>query len=244
MPQVKYNKIYDDLKEKIERGVYRTNTYLPSEHSLIKEYDCSRNTVRRAIEKLGEDGYIQSMHGKGVIVIYDSLTGASDLPDPHDIDELYRRTKRDGSSLDIKVLSFNELEVDDNLSEVTGFVPGERCIRVIRVFSVDGEAVSLEKSLFKASAVRGLDEEKASKSVYQYMEEVLSDMAVTIQQKITIEAAGDEDRKYLDMKDLCGIAVIRKRAFNTSGSLFEFTEIRRRSDWFTIIQQIQRKKRK
>ena len=70
MPRMKYNRIYEDLKQKIERGVYRTNTYLPSEYSLIKEYDCSRNTVRRAIEQLGRDGYIQSMHGKGVIVIY------------------------------------------------------------------------------------------------------------------------------------------------------------------------------
>lgn len=243
MPRVKYNKIYEDLKQKIERGVYRTNTYLPSEYSLIKEYDCSRNTVRRAIEQLGKDGYIQSMHGKGVIVIYDTLTGARDLPDPQELDNLYQ-AERDGRSFEIKVLSIAPIEVDEALSEMTGFVAGERCIRVVRVFVIDGEAVSLENSLFKASCVRGLTEEIASGSIYKYLEEELDDMAMTIQQKITIEPADEEDKRHLDMKDTCSVAVIRKRAFNMTGSLFEFTEVRRRSDWFVVIQQIQRKKRK
>ena len=244
MPRVKYNKIYEDLKQKIERGVYRTNAYLPSEYSLIKEYDCSRNTVRRAIDQLGKDGYIQSMHGKGVIVIYDTLTGANNLPDPQDIDNLYHEASREGRTYEIKVLLLSPVEVDETMSELTGFAAGERCIRVNRVFLIDGEAVSLEKSLFKASCVRGLTAEKAAGSIYQYMEEELEDMAMTIQQKITVEAASDEDRRYLDMRDNNSVAVIRKRAFNVTGTLFEFTEVRRRSDWFIVIQQIQRKKKK
>lgn len=244
MPRVKYNKIYEDLKQKIERGVYRTNTYLPSEYSLIKEYDCSRNTVRRAIEQLGRDGYIQSMHGKGVIVIYDMLTGVKDLPDPQEIDSMYHEAEQEGHSLVIKVLALSPVEVDEALSGITGFVPGERCVRADRVFVIDGEAVSLEKSLFKASCVRGLDKEKAAGSIYRYMEEELDDMALTIQQKITIQAAGEEDKQYLDLKEHGSVAVIRKRAFNMTGSLFEFTEVRRRPDWFVVIQQIRRKKKK
>ena len=35
-----------------------------------QEYDCSRNTVRRAIGRLAGEGYVQSLHGKGVRVIY------------------------------------------------------------------------------------------------------------------------------------------------------------------------------
>ncbi len=244
MPQIKYNKIYMDLKEKIERGVYRTNTYLPSEYSLIKEYDCSRNTVRRAIEQLGKDGYIQSMHGKGVIVIYDMLTGAKDIPDPQEIDSMYSLSERDDADVRIKVLTFGPLEIDEALSEATGFVVGERCFRVVRVFLIDGEAVSLEKSILKASAVRGLDEKKAEGSIYRYMEENLEDTAVTIQQLITVERAGDEDRSLLNMKQFGGVAVIKRRAFNSAGSLFEFTEIRRRPDWFRMTQQIRRKRKK
>ena len=42
----------------------------PSENTLVKEFDCSRNTIRRAIGQLASEGYVQSIHGKGVRIIY------------------------------------------------------------------------------------------------------------------------------------------------------------------------------
>ena len=70
MPKAKYDYIYRDLKEKIENEYYTYQEMLPSEHTLIQEYDCSRNTVRRAISELTSEGYVQPMHGKGVRNIY------------------------------------------------------------------------------------------------------------------------------------------------------------------------------
>ena len=65
MPKAKYDHIYKDLKEKIETEFYGYQQMLPSENEFVKEYGCSRNTVRRAIAELTADGYVQPMHGKG-----------------------------------------------------------------------------------------------------------------------------------------------------------------------------------
>ena len=70
MPRAKYAEIYKDLKYKIENGEYEFQELLPSENTLILEYDCSRNTIRRAISELVSDGYVQTMQGKGVRNIY------------------------------------------------------------------------------------------------------------------------------------------------------------------------------
>ena len=70
MPKAKYDQIYRDLKEKIETEVYSYQEMLPSEHMLVREYGCSRNTVRRALAELTADGYVQPMHGKGVRNIF------------------------------------------------------------------------------------------------------------------------------------------------------------------------------
>ena len=70
MPAAKYDAIYRSLREAIEHQEYPYQSTLPSEHQLIQMYDCSRNTVRRAIAQLGEEGYVQSVHGKGVLVLY------------------------------------------------------------------------------------------------------------------------------------------------------------------------------
>ena len=71
MGKIKYDKIYEDLKEKIESEVYKNQQKLPSENNLVKEYKCSRNTLRRAVAQLASSGYVQSLHGKGVYVIYE-----------------------------------------------------------------------------------------------------------------------------------------------------------------------------
>ena len=70
MPRSIYESIYRDLKLKIEDGTYEYQEMLPSEHSLIQVYDCSRNTVRRAIASLVSDGYVQTIQGKGVRCIF------------------------------------------------------------------------------------------------------------------------------------------------------------------------------
>ena len=51
--------IYYALKERIESGAYPVGQLLPSENTLLEEFGCSRNTVRRAIAELTADGYVQ-----------------------------------------------------------------------------------------------------------------------------------------------------------------------------------------
>ena len=61
MPKAKYEGIYRSIKKRIEAQDYPYQSLLPSENTLIAEYACSRNTVRRAIAELIADGYVQSM---------------------------------------------------------------------------------------------------------------------------------------------------------------------------------------
>lgn len=70
MPKMKYEQIYKDLKQKIEGEEYPYQEFLPSENTLVQIYHCSRNTVRRAIGALVTDGYVQTLHGKGVRNIF------------------------------------------------------------------------------------------------------------------------------------------------------------------------------
>lgn len=72
MPKTKYTDIYKSLKTKIETGEYEFQELLPSENSLILTYNCSRNTIRRAISALVTDGYVQTMQEK-VSVIFSNL---------------------------------------------------------------------------------------------------------------------------------------------------------------------------
>lgn len=64
----KYIQIYEDLARQIKDQTLKANSFLPSEHQLEKIYQTSRSTVRKALERLKERGFIRSIHGKGWMV--------------------------------------------------------------------------------------------------------------------------------------------------------------------------------
>ena len=66
--QLKYYKMHHDLEEQIHRGELRAGDRVPSENQLAAVYQVSRQTVRKALAILEQEGYIYAMHGKGTFV--------------------------------------------------------------------------------------------------------------------------------------------------------------------------------
>ena len=119
MPRIKFNEIYKDLKAKIETMEYEYQQMLPSENTMVDIYHCSRNTVRRAIGMLADDGYVQSLHGKGVRVIYQPVATNSFLMGG--IESFQESARRNHRETITKVVQFDEITCDERLSRRTGF---------------------------------------------------------------------------------------------------------------------------
>lgn len=64
----KYQVIAEWLEQKIAEGSYRPGEKLPSEQELRDQFDVSRQTVRRALEVLEEQGLTYGQQGKGTFV--------------------------------------------------------------------------------------------------------------------------------------------------------------------------------
>jgi len=62
----RYVEIADELRARIEAGVYAETGKLPSERMLTEEFDAARNTVRDALQLLRVDDLIESRGGSGV----------------------------------------------------------------------------------------------------------------------------------------------------------------------------------
>lgn len=68
MNNPQYIILHNDLKFKILTGEFKEGELLPSENILCKEYNCTRSTVRKALDLLLNEGYILKKQGKGSIV--------------------------------------------------------------------------------------------------------------------------------------------------------------------------------
>lgn len=65
-----YKQIVEDVKSNIALGNYLRGEKIPSEFELSAMFSVSRVTVRRAIEELAKEGYLESRQGKGTFVTY------------------------------------------------------------------------------------------------------------------------------------------------------------------------------
>lgn len=65
----KFITIYKDIAQQIEGGRWKAEEILPSEHELTAQYGTSRETVRKALHMLAQNGYIQKIRGKGSVVL-------------------------------------------------------------------------------------------------------------------------------------------------------------------------------
>ena len=54
----KYERIANDMKEKIESGVYKPNDQLPFEAEMCDHYGVSRITVKKAMDLLVNEGLV------------------------------------------------------------------------------------------------------------------------------------------------------------------------------------------
>jgi len=63
-----YHWLSQTLRDEIARGVYKPGDALPTEHALMRRYELSITTVRRAVHDLAREGLIYRQAGKGTFV--------------------------------------------------------------------------------------------------------------------------------------------------------------------------------
>ena len=239
MPKAKYNQIYRDLKEKIETEVYSYQEMLPSEHMLVREYGCSRNTVRRALAELTADGYVQPMHGKGVRNIFRPVEQAAfTVGGIESFKESSARNKRKGTT---QVLQFAEIIADEKIEKRTGFRKGICLYYIQRLRFLNGIPLILDHNYFLKEAVPGLTPEIASQSIYDYLEGTLGITITTSKRTLTVEHVTQIDEKYIDLKDYNCMAVITSQTFDDNGIQFEYTQSRHHPDFFRFQDVATRK---
>ena len=62
---LKYLQIEEDLKKMILSEEIMPGDRLPSENVLAQQYSVSRQTVRKALADLENEGYVYAVHGSG-----------------------------------------------------------------------------------------------------------------------------------------------------------------------------------
>ena len=232
MPKSIYEDIYRDLKNKIENNTFAYQELLPSENNLIQIYGCSRNTLRRAVSLLVNDGYVQTMQGKGVRNIYQPSEQTSFTIG--EIETFKESSIRNGRKSYTKVILFTELCLSKKQAVITGFPENTEVYYIQLIHYLDDIPLILNHNYFLKKAIPGLTPEIAERSIYEYLEQTLHMTIVNSKRIMTVEKITEIDEKYLklNVRDYNCVAVVSSQTYNSDGVMFEYTQSRHRPDYF------------
>ncbi|GAB6927460.1 GntR family transcriptional regulator [Paenibacillus sp. JCM 10914] len=127
-----YLQIKKIMKDRILHGVYPLGSHIPSEPQLEQEFKVSKMTVRNAIQELNQEGYVEKRSGIGTIVIRN--TSFSKLSKGKRFTEIL---VEEGHQ--IRKRHLKEEWVSNEPGEALYEKFGERCIRIDRLYLLDGK---------------------------------------------------------------------------------------------------------
>lgn len=226
----KYQMIYQDLLDKIKHGELKVNTYLPSENELMKQYDASRDTIRKALNLLLQNGYIQKNKGKGSLIL-DLDRIAFPVSGVTSFKELQKTLHSDVKTF---VNIFLEESASDDLKDHLYMKEGN-VYHIERIRQIDGERVILDTDYLKCDVIKGLNIEHAQNSLYEYIEMELGLKVSFARKEITVVKATKREKELLDMQDYDLLVCVKSYTYLEDATLFQYTISKHRPDKFRFV---------
>ncbi|MCP3761837.1 trehalose operon repressor [Domibacillus sp. A3M-37] len=231
MKKNKYKHIYEELADKMKSGTFQPGELIPSEHELAARYETSRETIRKALTLLSQNGYIQKLRGKGSVVL-DTSRASFPISGLVSFKELADQMN---GVIQTNVAEFSLIRPEPYLQHQLQCSVKEEVWKVIRTRTFDGECVILDKDFLLKKYIPELTKDICGQSIYAYIEQELGLTISFAKKEITVEPCTDEDVVFLDTNGFSHVVVVRNYVYLDDASLFQYTESRHRPDKFRFV---------
>lgn len=181
----RYQELEILLKERIQQGKLLIGEYLPSENELCADFSITRTTVRKALDNLLKEGFIEKQHGKGSRV----------KERRHSLGLLNVKGFSEAVGMGVKTIFLQRPEIRTWNANLP-FVLSEKemkakCLHFERLRFVGDDPVMLENNWFAYSELRNFpDQDFVEGSFFK-----------TLSQKYLIEITGSEQELRAEYAD-------------------------------------------
>ena len=143
MAQPLHTRIADALRHEILGGRIVPGSTLPSEHELAKTYGASRGTVRHALSTLRSEGAVAARRGAGWVVL-----GAPLVQSFSELLSFSAWARSQGHEPGASVIELARRPAGRADADRLGVAPGQPVYRLVRVRTLTGAPVMIERTTF------------------------------------------------------------------------------------------------
>lgn len=223
-----HQKVSDSLAHLIETGALAAGERLPSERQLTELSGMSRVTIRKALTALVDRGLVQQRQGSGTYVTaQDTDAQRVVLPVASLTDELRGRGHASRSiwlHRQVERSTYREMTV-------LGLVEPERVAQLQRLRLVDERPLSVERSVFRTSALP--DVSALDQSVYAVLAQ-RGTLPFRVAQSVTAVNMAPKDAERLRALPAAAALKLTRTGYDRDGAVIEFTEAVFRPDAYKI----------
>jgi len=209
---VLYLDIADKIKEEIFSGKYPVGSMLPSENELEQAFGVSKITIRKAVEILATDEYVEKKSGKGTTVLsnrpYNKLSKATGFT---------QLLSNSGHALEKKIISFEKVEIGQDHILYKDF--GKEAMLFTRIYLLDNQPYIQLKHYLPIDLVEG---DVENNSIYR----LLNEKGYQIDQfkdEFVVGKLTKEEQKILETNEEYALRRIRK-SLNIHGKIVEYSQ--------------------
>lgn len=218
-----YNDITNSLMNKIQSGVLKEGDKLPTEFELCDEYHVSRPTVRSALLKLMNEGYIKRVKGCGTFVTKPKLVQESTL-----FIESYNQEMLDkGLAPKTEVLEQKTIPANELVATKLGIETGEKVIKIRRLRFVESFGdlpVVLTTVYIPYSIAPGiLNSDLENNSLYDELKK--TGISVTyVERELEVKMIYGKNARLLSVKSDAPAHFISSKGYLSDGTIIEYAE--------------------
>lgn len=212
-----YIQIHDQLKNEIEKGVWKIGDRLPSERELAAKFNVSRMTLRQAIKNLADEGILERKIGSGTYVasekVQEKMSGATSFT------EIMKSQNRIPSS---KTVSYFLTSPSSSEMEKLSLDKDETILRMERIRYADNVPICFEVASIPHKLIEGYNKAEITDSFYHTLEQKGEKKIGHANQTISAMLASEQIADYLEIKRGEAVLRVRQVSYFDDGTPFEY----------------------
>jgi GntR family transcriptional regulator len=198
---------------------------LPPERELAEHLGVARETLRRALQELQDEGLLERRQGAGTFV-----SGQSWLK-PLLLRSFSEDMRERGLVPSSEVLSVRTLKAEAKVALKLKRVPGSPAIEVKRLRLASGEPMALEVAYLPQDRLPGFDPlVLAGASLYELLAQHFGVQLRNAAQEITATVLSEEEAAQLDVAPYSPALLVERQVFGSDGDVIEFGKSLYRAD--------------
>lgn len=232
------------FRSKIASGELQPNDPFPTEEQIVETYGVSRTTVRLALAKLVNEGFIRRKQGIGTFVNPKGMARPDENePMPRDMYDVKSTTNilsSAGKTVTSKVLRYSISTGPDRVVEMLDVANDDLLVHFERVRLADGSPVVVEKIWMPHGICPDLSEKDVHGSVYKVLSDRYGLNVTAAHQALRATVADEELASMLDVAVGFPLMLVSGVSYTDEGRPVEVEESYFRSDKMEFIIELGR----